>query len=53
MTDSFIEHESIKTVFEEFPDDFVVDSSKLPPIDVEASFETLIQPLFDHAENDE
>lgn len=53
MTDSIIEHESIKTVFEEFPDDFVVDSSKLPPIDVEASFETLIQPLFDQAENDE
>lgn len=53
MTDSIIESESFSTVFEEFPDDFVVDSSKLPPIDVEASFETLIQPLFDQAENDE
>lgn len=47
MTDSIIELESIKTVFEEFPDDFVVDSSKVPQIDVKAQFSALIQPLFD------
>lgn len=47
MTDSIIEHESIKTVFEEFPDGFVVDSSKLPQIDEKAQFAALIQPLFD------
>ena len=53
LTDSIIESESFSTVFEEFPDDFVVDSSKLPPIDTTATFETLIQPLFDQADNDE
>lgn len=53
MTDSIIESESFSTVFEEFADDFVIDHSKLPPIDTTASFETLIQPLFDHAENEE
>ena len=46
MIDSKIEHETL-TVFEEFPDDFVVVPPELPQRDEKARFDALIKPLFD------
>lgn len=47
MMESKKEHKTSLTVFEEFLDDFAMDTSKLPQIGVEERFAALIPPLFD------